>query len=475
MQSSSERYVIKAKPIVSGPEVSGVLVYYHYLPENYSHREEDTSDPSGTIQGEIERVEREIIAVEDELRSMSTMLRQEDFKDEAEILGTHLLIMQDDNLRNKLKGYIENQHISAEDALVRVFSEMKTRLLTSDNTATRERADDIEDILQKIRYRLTYQSDSDHFQNIRNVDSPIVVVPQLFVSHIIKLRENGAVAVITGKGTSYSHAAIIARAFGIPVMSITEPDHLQDSSGVRVVLRPNVGEIVIHPGVDDAIHAVQADTKTKKQAMQTLMKDSPLSLWLNILDTDQKPPFRPEILQGIGLFRSEFLLSKFGSVFPSEDEQVMYYQKLFRLWRDYKITIRTFDIGGDKSIPQLSPGQEDNPFLGLRAHRLYRFHPEIFITQIKAILRAGVECEDLRILYPMIETFEDYITLQKMVVHAARELEQKGTPINRNYKVGILIEVPLPYLGPGSNHWASRFSQCGDKRPLAVPFRCRPG
>lgn len=442
MKASAERYTIKAKPIVNGPAVSGVLVFNPSLLENLPREEEAAPAPSGNTQNEIERVEREINAVEEELRSMSTMLRREGFKDEAEILGTHLLIIQDNRLRDKLKRYIEEQWAPAEEALVSVFGELKYRLLESDNATTRERADDIEDLMQKIRYRLTSETDPDHFRDIRNVDSPVVILPQLLVSHIIKIRENGAVAVITGKGTPFSHAAIIARAFGISVMQVNELDHLQGLIGSGVVVRPKGGEIIVHPGVEDTAHAIKAPTKTKKRVLQSLTKDSPLSVWLNILDTDQNPPFGPEILQGIGLFRSEFLLTQFGSSFPSEEEQYKYYRQLFCLWKGYKVTIRTFDIGGDKSVPQLSLGQEENPFLGLRAHRLYRFHPEIFITQIKAILRAGVGCGELRILYPMIETFDDFSTLREMVVRAVRELEHEDEPYKRNYKEGILIEVP---------------------------------
>ena len=442
MQTSSERYTIKAKPIVNGPAVSGVLVFNSSLEENPLHEAEGVPDSTRNTKDEIERIEREITAVEEELRSMSTMLRREGFKDESEILGTHLLIIQDASLRNKLKRYIEEQGVPAEEALVSVFGELKYRLLESDNATTRERADDIEDLMQKIRYKLSSETDPDRFRDIRNVDSPVVILPQLLVSHIIKIRENGAVAVITGKGTPFSHAAIIARAFGISVMEVNELDRLQGLIGTGVVVRPKAGEIIVHPGVEDKVHAVKAAIKTKEQALQSLMRDSPLSIWLNILDTDQNPPFGPDILQGIGLFRSEFLLTQFGSSFPSEDDQYKYYRELFCLWKGYKVTIRTFDIGGDKSVPQLSLGQEENPFLGLRAHRLYRFHPEIFITQIKAILRAGVGCGELRILYPMIETFDDFSTLREMFVQAVQELEHEDEPYNRNYKEGILIEVP---------------------------------
>lgn len=150
MQSSMDgRRLMEAKPIVNGQAILGVLVYYHSLPDKPPQGEQTGSHSTGDTQGEIERVEQEITAVEEELRVTSTMLRREGFKDEAEIIGTHILILQDVSLREKLKAYINEKGVSAEEALVTVFDELKYRLLASENATTRDRADDIEELMKK--------------------------------------------------------------------------------------------------------------------------------------------------------------------------------------------------------------------------------------------------------------------------------------------------------------------------------------
>lgn len=117
-----------------------------------------------------------------------------------------------------------------------------------------------------------------------------MVLPQLLVSDIIKARENGAVAGITGKGTSFSHAAIIAKAFGLPVMRVNETDRLGELTGSRLMVRPEEGDILILPETEETARTDKTATKTKEQVRSSLIREAPLSIWLNILDIDQSPP-----------------------------------------------------------------------------------------------------------------------------------------------------------------------------------------
>ena len=168
----------------------------------------------------------------------------------------------------------------------------------------------------------------------------------------------------------------------------------------------------------------------------------PVKLWMNIVDPLQIKEEDLKDTEGIGLYRTECLFMENREDFPTEDEQFVIYLSLFEKCRDHQVTIRTLDIGGDKTLPYFSFGPQQNPYLGFRAHRIYRFHPEIFITQAKAILRAGLGINNLRILYPMVETVDDLWFIQTLLEKAKQSLRDENVEYKDDFQQGILLEVP---------------------------------
>ncbi|ORC34703.1 phosphoenolpyruvate--protein phosphotransferase [Marispirochaeta aestuarii] len=434
-----QRYVLAGTDIAGGPSVAGILVSGVSGPEGFSKEKKFTSTTSGAEE-EKYSIETEIALLGDEVRSMAEILNREGFESESKILDTHVLMLEDEGIKSRLMHRIEEYGESAEEAVVCVFGEMKDRLLESDNALIRERSADVEDLMQRLKSRLS------GIEQIRELPVPVrnaslvLVFPELFVSNVVEARNAGVAAIIVESGTGFSHAAIMAKAFGIPVLRVNGIEKLYEAMGAIVVVDVENGRLVIHADEDDISSAALASATATDEAYI----DSPLNIWLNLVDTDSHPPesLHGDTIAGIGLFRSESLLTERLSGFPSEEEQYAVYLQLCRRWKRYPVTIRMFDIGGDKTVPYFSLGPQDNPFLGLRAHRLYRFHPELFMNQVRAILRAGIECSDLRILFPMIETVEELKYLQELLASAMEEMKQQGTAYRHDVKQGVLIEVP---------------------------------
>jgi phosphoenolpyruvate-protein kinase (PTS system EI component)/YHS domain-containing protein len=169
----------------------------------------------------------------------------------------------------------------------------------------------------------------------------------------------------------------------------------------------------------------------------------PVRLWINVADPAQVTPDLAERVAGVGLYRTEVLFMEQTDDFPSEQQQYETYRSLFEASRpDQIVTVRTADIGGDKTLPYFPLGPQENPFLGVRANRVYREHPEILITQMRAILRAAIHSSGLRLMYPMIATPEDLQFIERLLAEAIRSLRARGQAYQDRFQQGIMIEVP---------------------------------
>ena len=169
----------------------------------------------------------------------------------------------------------------------------------------------------------------------------------------------------------------------------------------------------------------------------------PVRLWINVADPAQVTPELADRVAGVGLYRTEVLFMEQTEDFPSEQQQYETYRLLFEICRpDQIVTVRTADIGGDKTLPYFPLGPQENPFLGVRANRVYREHPEILITQMRAILRAAVNSSGLRLMYPMIASPEDLLFIERLLAEAVRSLRARRQAYQDCFQQGIMIEVP---------------------------------
>jgi phosphoenolpyruvate-protein kinase (PTS system EI component)/YHS domain-containing protein len=240
----------------------------------------------------------------------------------------------------------------------------------------------------------------------------------------------------------------MARSLGIPVLKIASLSRIEHKTGAEVLVDAVNGRLVLEP-----LEQPETELPIRSAFQRHANLHLPVRIWLNVDDAEQFDSDLLEAASGIGLYRTESLFMKKQQDFPTEQEQMRVYSDLFSRCRGFPVTIRTVDIGGDKQLGHFSLGPQANPYLGLRAHRIYRFHPELFITQFRAILRAAAQMPALRLLFPMIEGLDELLFIEELAQEARQSLKREGCVFQTNYQSGILVEVPsavwnLPALLP---------------------------
>ncbi len=389
------------------------------------------------IENEMERLDREIERLKNDLEAAVKILQMDSLYEAAEIIKTHVLILEDRSIIGKIHEKIQKMHISAEMALDKVLKEIVKVLESSENEFVTRHTADIRDIMFRLKMNLKNEANDLLRNTLGNVQSPVIILRELFPSLVLEARELKLSGIIVIEGTSLSHAAILAKSFGIPVLRIPNIRQFVKNDGRYVVIDAFKGRLVLDPEKDTV-----AMVGRKRKNTVARYYNLPIGIWANILNPEQVTEELLSNTEGIGLYRTEFLFINHKKGFPDEETQFSVYASLLEKCSNSTVTIRTLDIGGDKKLPYFSFGPQENPFLGLRAHRIYRFHPDILVTQIRAILRAGVVGSKLRILFPMIESVDEFLFVKNIFLQAVESLNGSGLQYRKDYELGILIEVP---------------------------------
>ena len=403
---------------------------------------EETSHPVSAnlaeteVNNEIKRFERMIHSVAKEFESAAERLNEDKYLNEAEILITHIYMLKDKQFIKKVIEKIRNYGVAADIAVERVSHEITKMFEQSDNVYISERAADFKDITEQLIRKL-HRKDRKIFQTIiQTIEDPIIVIPELLPSHLLEVRDSRVAGFIVTKGTSLSHAAIFAKSFGLPVLKIKDLHVSGLINKKKVFLDGYEGHIFLDPAEEDVKKYDISEDRTVSK------KPLPLNLQINIIAPEQVNENILKKTNGIGLYRTEYLFMSQEDDFPSEDDQYQVYSFLFDKCKNVTMTARSLDVGADKELSYFSLGPQDNPYLGFRAHRVYRFHPEIFITQVKAMLRAARNSKDFILLYPMIESTDDLFFVQGLLHQAMDALHKDKKDYLHNFRQGILIEVP---------------------------------
>jgi len=387
---------------------------------------------------EVARFEKEVDSLINELEEVVKNLQKESFFEEAEIIQTQIVLLQDKGFHRRVHERIKKYQSAAESALENVLKEIILVLESSNSQIFSQRSADLKDIVIRLKKKLAKEESVILSKPLRNTKNPVVVIKELFSTLVLEAKKFDVNAFIIEKGTALSHAAILAKSFGIPVLRVESINKLALMQNTEVCVDANKGKLVIYPIKREIPDASKKELDVSKGEISRL----PVKIWINITDPLQLSGKDIENVEGIGLYRTETLFMERKDDFPNEEDQFHIYSSLFKRCKDCSVTIRTLDIGGDKSLPYFSLGPQENPYLGFRAHRIYRFHPEIFINQMRAILRAGVYARELRILYPMIEDIDELLFVQSLLRKAIQSLKVEGLKYRKNFKQGVLIEVP---------------------------------
>jgi phosphotransferase system enzyme I (PtsI) len=421
--------------IISSGMASGTLCFIDFQQNGPVNKNEILRKE---IAGETARFKIEIKLAVHELKEIINALKKDDFLEEANIVQSHIMMLEDNGFQKKVFAQIRRNNLTAEIALERVLREIVIILENSENSHFAQLGNDLRDIELRLKKHLRREDTSIFKGLLEGIADPIVAMRQLLPSAVLEARTIGVRAIITEDGSHLSHAAILAKSFDIPVLKVKNLVELRTRNYTEIMVDAKNGRIVVNPDKEE----ITGSTKKAEIVPALGELKLPARLWVNIVDPEQMKGQILKDIKGIGLYRTEFFFIHDRMDFPDEEEQYANYSALFRMSRNIPVTIRTLDIGGDKTHPYISFGPQENPYLGLRAHRIYRFHPEIFVTQIKAILRAAYPSGHTRILYPMIESLDSLLSVQELLNEAIRMLENESIVYNPIFEQGVLIEVP---------------------------------
>ncbi|HWR44093.1 phosphoenolpyruvate--protein phosphotransferase [Sporomusa sp.] len=398
---------------------------------------------AGTPDIESGKIEEAIKAASAELAHLKKAAKEAGQESQADIMDAHYAMVNDPGLIANMHGKIE-QETAAPQAALAAAEEFASLFDSMPDPYLKERAADVRDVGRRLARLLLGTGHIDY-----GAEPIVLCAEEIEPSVAASMPEGQVFGIILGQGSITSHTVIIAKARGIPVVaglgnalsSITDGTTLiVDGSAGQVLVEPTAEQVAEYQRKADA-EAVERRLDSELAALAAVTLDgSKIQLAANVGSPSDMPMAVRQGAEGVGLFRSEFLFLG-REVPPSEEEQFTAYKAVVEQCGRHLCVIRTMDIGGDKPLHYLNIQKEENPFLGWRAIRISLERPDLFITQLKAILRAG-SFGKVAIMLPMIISATEITAARKCVEQAAAELAREGKTFASNVPVGIMVETP---------------------------------
>ena len=390
----------------------------------------------------IDDFNRAVEKTEHQLSELQSQVESTLYDVASLIFTAQILMLKDKSFISGITGLIGKGETPIH-AIVQVVEGYVKKLGMIDDAYLRDKIHDVKDVGRRILENLAGESDTHH-----EYAEKLVIARELLPSDALKLFSQHVKGIIVLSGGVTSHLSILARSLNIPLVIADEPQLLSLEAGTPVLLDAMMGNIHVNPHKDLVDKVFEREDLNKNiESLKTMVKKNPktkdnvkvhLLANINLLgDVKAACEFNA---QGVGLYRTEFpFLMR--STFPTEEEQYQIYRRLLEGMKGKEVTFRTLDIGGDKVLSYYNNGKEENPFLGLRSIRFSLRHKEIFIQQIRAILKAGVG-HDIRIMFPMISSLDEYRSAKEIVSDCSRELAAQKEEHHPSPKMGIMIELP---------------------------------
>jgi phosphotransferase system enzyme I (PtsI) len=384
-----------------------------------------------------------------EINEMAEGLPSDAPRELAALLNVHGMLLSDPLLADQALALIEDKHYNAEWALTTQGQILGEQFAAIEDEYLRERGSDVRQVIERVLQVLSGSKrglELDHTHDTE--DQLIVVAHDISPADMIRLRGARFAGFATDLGGATSHTAIVARSLGVP--AVVALGHIRSlvSDGDMVVVDGAHGTVLVNPSRQaleqyrrlQQIHQDErAELSLLKDVAAETLDGIQISLEANIELPDEAELALANGATGIGLFRSEFLFIG-RSDLPTEDEQYQAYLSVVTTMRHRPVTIRTLDIGADKSLDGEAT-VATNPALGLRAIRYCLAHPDLFATQLRAILRASAH-GTVRILIPMVAHMHEVLATRAAIASAKHELDERGQAYDANILVGAMVEVP---------------------------------
>lgn len=447
------------------------------------------------VAGEIARFENARKRSIADLRALQQKVEQQVGKEAAAIFAVHESILHDATLIGKVRTWIEEERLTSQGALAQLLEYYRGLLDRSRDDYLKERLADIRDVVERLT---SYLSAALQPSSGALSGPTIVVADELLPSQVVMLGDKPVHGIVTQAGSQTSHAAIIARSRGIPAVSGVAGILRQTKTGDTVIVDGREGHVIVNPDpevlaayrkLEREFFDLRDQLAHNRDQVARTEDGCDLELMANVNGLADAKSATAMGASGIGLYRTEFLYLTHASV-PGEEEQLAIYQDVIKHTPNRFITIRTLDIGGDKTVPFLGRGQQEaNPFMGWRSIRLSFEHPNFFLTQIRAILRAAVQDvnaqpQTVQMLFPMVTNLEELRRLRAMVKRAEQQLKAEHKAFGK-VAFGMMLEVPaaavmmdrlltaVDFVSIGSNDLV-QYLMAADRDNPKVSHLCQP-
>ena len=371
-------------------------------------------------------------------------------ENEAKIFKVHIMMLDDPEFFAKAEEKIKAEGVVAEYALKDVSDTLIGIFENINDEYMQARAVDIRDVVSRLnRILLGIEYNGYTVDN----GGSIIIAEDLTPSDTVQMDRKKVLGFVTEIGGKTSHSAILARTMGIPAVSGVKNIMSNVHDGDFIIIDGNTGEIIVNPTPDiitEYLNKKNAYEESHKALYQLVGSESctkdgiKVELSANIGTPDDIKGVLENDAEGIGLYRTEFLYMDREQL-PTEEELFDAFKAVIEGMKGKPVTIRTFDIGGDKDIPYLGLKKESNPFLGYRAIRYCLDREDLFRTQIRAIFRASV-FGNTKIMFPMISNIDEVIEIKKIIASVKEELINEGLGFDHSIQIGIMIETPSAAL-----------------------------
>lgn len=423
------------KSIFQGIAIGKILFYEKQQAEVKRHTIED-------VTAEMERYEKAKETAIAQLRKLYEKACKEVGEVNAAVFEVHEMMLEDEDYNDSIRNMIEQQQVNAEYAVAMTGDNFSNMFAEMDDEYFSARAADIKDISDRVVSVLCGNGG-----NINDLEEPIILVADdLAPSETVQMDKEKLLAFVTEQGSTNSHTAILARTMNIPALIGVKIQ--KEWNGKMAVVDGFTGTLYVEP-TPAVLEEMQEKQKKLLEERELLLelkgkeditKDGrKIKLYANIGNVSDVAGVLKNDAAGIGLFRSEFLyLEK--DHFPTEEEQFFAYKTVAERMAGKKVIIRTLDIGADKQVDYFNLEKEENPAMGYRAIRICLSQPDIFKTQLRALLRAA-KYGNIAIMYPMIISVAEVKKIKEIVAEVKAELDKEGVPYGE-VEQGIMIETP---------------------------------
>ncbi len=444
------------------------------------------------VSAELARYETARDKAAADLHSLESKVASQVGREEAAIFSVHETILRDAAFTNKIRGWIVEDRLSAQAALHRLLEQYTQLFAKTQDEYLRERVNDVRAVVVRVSAHLSEVLTPDQ----GGLTGPLIVVAdEILPSQAVALGGVEVRGIVTQAGSQTSHAAILARSRGIPAVSGVRNILKYVKTGDTIVVDGREGTVLVNPDAEQRSAYLKLEREffdlrdqlaTNLDLPSVTADGITLELLANINNVSDAKAAVGMGATGIGLYRTEYMYLTHPDV-PDEEEQLATYCDIIRAAPEGTVTIRTLDIGGDKTVPYLGhTHQEANPFMGWRSIRLSFEHPEFFTKQIRAILRAAGECQErqVRMLFPMVTALEEIKKVRSFVRRACEQLKAEEK-VYKEVQLGVMIEVPaaaisiqdfltvVDFVSIGSNDLV-QYLMAADRDNPKVSHLCQP-